>query len=141
MERQTHCRVGLLFSLILLGPLPFLIGGVRLSGLGKLSPSSPLLPLYSRFYAGGLYPQPIFFMVRGCSPGPLVKSSAGEVLRSRAYRSAMAPSRQVFLTKQPAPDYTDIWTSEILGGDLPTNDTRLRLACTIPPAAKSRGAR
>src|SRR5258708_12677313 len=42
---QIVAWVALLFVLILLCLLPFLIGGVSLSGLGKLSPSSPLFAL------------------------------------------------------------------------------------------------
>src|SRR5258708_27953695 len=34
-----------------------------------------------------------------CSPGPLAKSSAGEVLRSHGCRSAMAPLRQAFSSR------------------------------------------
>lgn len=42
---QIVAWVVLLFVLILLCLLPFLIGGVSISGLGKLSPSSPLFAL------------------------------------------------------------------------------------------------
>jgi CAAX protease family protein len=42
---QIAAWVVLLFVLILLCLLPFLIGGVSISGLGKLSPSSPLFAL------------------------------------------------------------------------------------------------
>lgn len=42
---QIVAWIALLFFLIFLCLLPFLIGGVSLSGLGKLSPSSPLSAL------------------------------------------------------------------------------------------------
>jgi membrane protease YdiL (CAAX protease family) len=60
----------LLFSLIALCLLPFLLGGVTLSGLGKLSPSSPLFALcIAGFTFVGYTPTLSALLVAGLFPG------------------------------------------------------------------------
>jgi membrane protease YdiL (CAAX protease family) len=67
---QIVAWVVLLFLLILLCLLPFLIGGVSLSGLGKLSPSSPLFALcIAGFTLVGYTPTVSALLVAGVFPG------------------------------------------------------------------------
>jgi len=67
---QIVAWVVLLFFLIFLCLLPFLIGGVRLSGLGKLSPSSPLFALcIAAFTFVGYTPTLSALLVAGLFPG------------------------------------------------------------------------
>src|SRR6266851_1061283 len=67
---QIVAWVVLLFFLIFLCLLPFLIGGVRLSGLGKLSPSSPLFALcIAGFTFVGYTPTLSALLVAGLFPG------------------------------------------------------------------------
>jgi CAAX protease family protein len=67
---QIVAWVVLLFFLILLCLLPFLIGGVSLSGLGKLSPSSALFALcIAGFTFVGYTPTLSALLVAGLFPG------------------------------------------------------------------------
>jgi membrane protease YdiL (CAAX protease family) len=67
---QIVAWVVLLFFLIFLCLLPFLIGGVSLSGLGKLSPSSPLFALcIAGFTFVGYTPTLSALLVAGFFPG------------------------------------------------------------------------
>src|SRR5258708_18050074 len=67
---QIVAWVVLLFFLIFLCLLPFLIGGVTLSGLGKLSPSSPLFALcIAGFTFVGYTPTVSALLVPGLFPG------------------------------------------------------------------------
>ena len=67
---QIVAWVVLLFLLIFLCLLPFLIGGVSLSGLGKLSPSSPLFALcIAGFTFVGYTPTLSALLVAGLFPG------------------------------------------------------------------------
>src|SRR5258708_10423698 len=67
---QIVAWVVLLFFLIFLCLLPFLIGGVSLSGLGKLSPSSPLFALcIAGFTFVGYTPTLSALLVAGVFPG------------------------------------------------------------------------
>src|SRR5712664_2729198 len=67
---QIVAWVVLLFFLIFLCLLPFLIGGVTLSGLGKLSPSSPLFALcIAGFTFVGYTPTLSALLVAGFFPG------------------------------------------------------------------------
>jgi uncharacterized protein len=67
---QIVAWVALLFFLIFLCLLPFLIGGVSLSGLGKLSPSSPLFALcIAGFTFVGYTPTLSALLVAGLFPG------------------------------------------------------------------------
>src|SRR5713226_10674627 len=67
---QVLAWVVLLFFLIFLCLLPFLIGGVSLSGLGKLSPSSPLFALcIAGFTFVGYTPTVSALLVAGLFPG------------------------------------------------------------------------
>jgi len=67
---QIVAWVVLLFFLIFLCLLPFLIGGVSLSGLGKLSPSSPLFALcIAGFTFVGYTPTLSALLVAGLFPG------------------------------------------------------------------------
>ncbi len=76
---QVVAWVVLLFVLIFLCLLPFLIGGVSLSGLGKLSPSSPLFALcIAGFTFVGYTPTLSALLVAGLFPGG---GGAGSVLR------------------------------------------------------------
>ncbi len=68
--RQIVAWVVLLFFLIFLCLLPFLIGGVTLSGLGKLSPSSPLFAFcIAGFTFVGYTPTLSALLVAGFFPG------------------------------------------------------------------------
>jgi uncharacterized protein len=67
---QIVAWVALLFFLIFLCLLPFLIGGVSLAGLGKLSPSSPLFALcIAGFTFVGYTPTVSALLVAGLFPG------------------------------------------------------------------------
>src|SRR6266851_4222621 len=67
---QIVAWVVLLFFLILLCLLLFLIGGVSISGLGKLSPSSPLFALcIAGFTFVGYTPTLSALLVAGLFPG------------------------------------------------------------------------
>jgi uncharacterized protein len=67
---QIVAWVVLLFFLIFLCLLPFLIGGVSLSGLGKLSPSSPLFALcIAGFTFVGYTPTLSALLAAGVFPG------------------------------------------------------------------------
>ncbi len=67
---QVLAWVVLLFFLIFFCLLPFLIGGVTLSGLGKLSPSSPLFALcIAGFTFVGYTPTLSALLVAGLFPG------------------------------------------------------------------------
>jgi membrane protease YdiL (CAAX protease family) len=67
---QIVAWVALLFFLIFLCLLPFLIGGVTLSGLGKLSPSSPLFALcIAGFTFVGYTPTVSALLVAALFPG------------------------------------------------------------------------
>ena len=67
---QIVAWVVLLFFLIFLCLLPFLIGGVSLSGLGKLSPSSPLFALcIAGFTFVGYTPTLSALLIAGLFPG------------------------------------------------------------------------
>jgi membrane protease YdiL (CAAX protease family) len=70
----------LLFFLIFLCLLPFLIGGVSLSGLGKLSPSSPLFALcIMGFTFAGYTPTLSALLIAGLFPGGGARSVLRQV--------------------------------------------------------------
>jgi len=79
----------LLFVLILLCLLPFLIGGVTIAGLGKLSPSSPLFALcVAGFTFVGYTPTLSALLVAGLFPGG---GGARSLLRQvRTWRTRIA---------------------------------------------------
>jgi len=85
---QIVAWVVLLFFLIFLCLLPFLIGGVSLSGLGKLSPSSPLFALcIAGFTFVGYTPTLSALLVAGLFPGG---GGARSVLRQvRTWRASI----------------------------------------------------
>ena len=82
---QIVAWVALLFFLIFLCLLPFLIGGVTLSGLSKLSPSSPLFAIcIAGFTFVGYTPTVSALLVAGLFPGA---GGARSVLRqARTWR-------------------------------------------------------
>src|SRR5258708_27181149 len=77
---QIVAWVVLLFFLIFVCLLPFLIGGVTILGLGKLSPSSPLFAFcIAGFTFAGYTPTLSALLVAGLLPGGGARSVLRQV--------------------------------------------------------------